>query len=385
MLKKSKMKKLVIGVTAPGSIILIEGQLKYFTEQGYKTYLITQEDERVRAFCEKEGCEFLPIIINRDITIMNDFKTLLQIYKHFKRVKPDIVNVGTSKMGFLGTIASFLNRVPLRIYTARGLRFETEKGIKRIVLIGVLKIVGLLTHKIICISDAVRVKGISNGVFPAQKAIVIHKGSSNGINLEKFETNNQLLEKSKILKTELGLDNNIVYGFIGRLNDRKGVNELYNAFDKINSKYINSKLLIVGPAEIANLSDKSIIAKIESQPNIIYVGFQSDIPLYLSLMDIFVLPTWSEGFGNVFIQAAAMKVPVIGTKALGVQNAVADGFNGILVEIKNEVELVQAMEKLYNNKELREKLSKNGFIWAQNFDRKIIWQGQQQIYEANQN
>lgn len=379
------MKKLVIGVTAPGSIILIEGQLNYFAQQGYKTYLITQDDDRVRAFCEKEGCEFLPIIINRDITIMNDFKTLFQIYKHFKRIQPDIVNVGTSKMGFLGTIASFLNRVPLRIYTARGLRFETEKGIKRIVLIGVLKIVGLLTHKIICISDAVRVKGISNGVFPASKATVIHKGSSNGINLSKFVINDQLLEKSKILKRELGLDNCIVYGFIGRLNDRKGVNELYNAFAKVNSRFGNTKLLIVGPVEKANLSDKELMAKIESHPNIIYVGFQSDIPLYLSLMDIFVLPTWSEGFGNVFIQAAAMKVPVIGTKALGVQNSVSDGFNGILVEIKNEIQLVQAMEKLYEDKELRTQFSENGLIWAKNFDRKIIWEGQQQIYESNLN
>ncbi len=374
------MKKLVVGVTAPGSVMLLEGQLKYFTLLGYQTYLITQEDEKARLFCEKEGCIFLPITIRRDISIVSDLSALVQIIRHFHFVKPDIVNVGTSKMGLLGTIAGFLTSVPLRIYTARGLRYETEKGLKRIVLMGVLKIVGLLTHRIICISEAIRVKAVGNKLFPAHKTRVIHKGSSNGIDLEKFAPKAELKSEIEELRQTLGLADSFVFGFVGRLNDRKGINELYEAFIKLAADY-PVKLLIVGPVEVGNLANKQIIENIKTHPSIVYVGFQSNVPLYLSLMDVFVLPTWSEGFGNVFIQAAAMGVPVIGTRVSGVQNAVSDGFNGMLTNLKDVGDLYDKMTLLYTDSQKRNALAANGRPWAMNFDRQVIWEGQHLIYE----
>lgn len=374
------MKKLVVGVTAPGSVMLLEGQLKYFTSLGYQTYLITQEDEKARLFCEKEGCIFLPIAIRRDISIVSDLSALIQIFLHFQRVKPDIINVGTSKMGFLGTIAGFFTNVPLRIYTARGLRYETEKGLKRIVLMGVLKIVGLLAHRIICISEAIRVKAVANKLFPAHKTRVIHKGSSNGIDLEKFTPTAELKSEAEQLRQTLGIADSFVFGFVGRINDRKGINELYSAFTKLAANH-PVKLLIVGPVEMGNLANKQIFENIKNHPSIVYVGFQANVPLYLSMMDVFVLPTWSEGFGNVFIQAAAMSVPVIGTRVSGVQNAVSDGFNGMLTNLKDVEDLYDKMSLLYQDSQIRNSLATNGRPWAMNFDRQVIWEGQHLIYE----
>lgn len=375
------MKKLIVGITAPGSILLLEGQLNYFVSQGYDVYLITQDDPKVHAFCEKEACKFLPIIINRDISILSDFSSLFQIFKHFRRIKPDIVNLGTSKMGFLGIIAAFLANVPLRIYTSRGLRFETEKGIKRLVLMLVLKIVGFLSHRIICISEAIRIKAVGLNLFPERKTFVIKKGSSNGIDLNRFKITNQLLQDSEKLKLELNLKNEFVFGFVGRINDRKGINELIEAFLRFLNSY-QAKLLIVGPVEEKNLSNKEILTTIKQHPNIIYIGFQSNIPLYMTIMDVFVLPTWSEGFGNVFIQAAAMGTPVIGTRISGVQNAICEGFNGSLTNPKDVEDIYQKMLELYSDTELRHRFSANGVEWAKNFDQKLIWEGMLDIYTA---
>jgi glycosyltransferase involved in cell wall biosynthesis len=82
------------------------------------------------------------------------------------------------------------------------------------------------------------------------------------------------------------------------------------------------------------------------------------------------------------IQAAARGVPVISTEATGCVDAVSNGFNGILVKPKSVVELKQAMELLFNDGNLRDQYGKNGIIWAKNFDRNIIWNELNNIYQS---
>jgi hypothetical protein len=100
------MKKLVIGITAPGSVILIAGQLQYFKSLGYETYLMAPMHERVIAYCEREGCKHLPVELEREISLIKDLKALFQVYRHLRRVKPDVVNFGTPKVSLLGMIAA---------------------------------------------------------------------------------------------------------------------------------------------------------------------------------------------------------------------------------------------------------------------------------------
>ena len=116
------MKKLIVGITVPGSVGLLKGQLKYFTDKGYNTCLLTQHDDRSRAYCENEGCKMLDVRIARNISPVQDIKTLFALIRMFRKERPDIVNVGTPKMGLLGMIAAWWCRVPNRIYTCRGFR-----------------------------------------------------------------------------------------------------------------------------------------------------------------------------------------------------------------------------------------------------------------------
>jgi len=97
-------------------------------------------------------------------------------------------------------------------------------------------------------------------------------------------------------------------------------------------------------------------------------------------MDVFVLPAWWEGFGNVLVQAAAMGVPVISTTGTGTVDAVSDGYNGTLVPVKDVESLKIAMEKLLIDHELRANYGRNGMEWAKNFDNKIIWEGLEKLY-----
>ena len=145
-----------------------------------------------------------------------------------------------------------------------------------------------------------------------------------------------------------------------------------------------AKLLIVGPFEMTQISDKLIVEKINKHPGIINYGKidQSEVPAFMLAMDVFVLPAWWEGFGNVLVQAAAMGVPVISTTGTGTIDAVADGYNGILIPVKNEVKLQEAMEIMMNDDAQRKEFGEKGLLWAKNFNREIIWENLNEIYTS---
>ncbi len=377
-------KKLVVGITAPSSVVLIAGQLRYFKDLGYETYLMAPNHQSVTDYCKFEECTHLPVDFEREIAPLKDFKAFFQVLKHLKRVKPDIVNLGTPKVSLLGMTVAALLGIKKRIYTCRGYRFQHEKGFKRKILFLNDKLVCFLSHQIICISNSVRQLGIDNSLFSESKAIVINKGSSNGVNLDLFNRDKINQEVKEKFVQKFQLKNKFVFGFVGRINDGKGVNELYTVFNELSAQFPEMVLLMIGPYEKSQLKDPEIQSKFENHPNIISLGKinQEEIPLYMTLMDVFVLPSWREGFGNVLIQAAAVNVPVISTTGTGTIDAVHNGFNGILVPVADVLALKNAMFQLYSNKELREKYGNNGIEWVKNFDQPLIWNEMDKIYKS---
>lgn len=375
-----KKRKLVVGITAASSVILLEGQLAHFKALGYQTYLMAPKEERSLAFCEREGCTLLPIKISREISLKSDFLTLIQVFKILLKIKPDIVNFGTPKVSLIGLFVSKILGIKNRIYTCRGFRFEHESGFKRKLLVAMEKITANSAHEVICISKSVRTFGIKENIFSDRKSQVIHFGSSNGVNLSRFNPEKVSANDLAKIKSELALNDKFVFGFVGRIVDRKGVKELYEAFSEIHAENKNTALLIVGGIEWSQISDRSFFENLHQQPGVIMTGPQPKVPLYISAMDLFVLPAWWEGFGNVLIQAAAMKKAVISTVATGTQDAVSHEFNGILVEPKDIQSLKNAMLTLMIDNEKRDKLAQNGVQWSANFDQAFIWDGMQKLY-----
>jgi glycosyltransferase involved in cell wall biosynthesis len=375
-----KQKKLIVGITAPGSVGLLPGQLAYFKSKGYRTYLLSPRSERSESYCEREGCELLEVNMRREISPFLDIMALFKIIIIFQKIKPDIINFGTPKVSLLGMIAARIIGVKHRIYTCRGLRYEHESGVLKKILMLMEKITSYCAHDIICISNSVMELGVRDNIFSLEKASVIHKGSSNGINLRQFDASFIELSAKKKLKEMLRLHDYFVFGFLGRIIDRKGIHELYLAFDQLYQKNKNVRLLIVGPAEEGQIKNPEILELLKKHEGVIWPGRTDEVPLHLSIMNVFVLPAWWEGFGNVLVQAAAMGVPVISTSGTGTIDAVNDGFNGILVPIKDVNSLSTAMETLLLNDDLRKQYGANGIEFAKNFDNKIIWEGLDELY-----
>lgn len=376
------MKKLVVGVTHPTSISLLRGQLKFMSEHGFQVFLMADGSKNLDSFCKEENCTYIPIHIKRNISLFNDIRTLFEVLIALKKIKPDIVNFGTPKMGLIGILASFFLKVQLRIYTCRGFRFETTKGVLRTLLIGMERLSGKCSTKVICISPSLCEQAIELNIFSQEKMCLINKGSSNGIDLNLFSADNIDLAKRKNVLLHNDLANSFVYGFIGRICKDKGIKELYEAFSKIYNLNESSRLVLIG--KIEDKSDKIFLLNLLNHPGVIHLGVipKMELPTYFSIFNVFVLPTHREGFGNVLIEAAAIGIPVITTSVTGAKDAVRNGYNGILVPLNDVVGLERAMLQLQNNNEMRKEYANNGFMWVQNFKQEIIWNGLLNIYNA---
>ena len=374
-----KHKKLILGVTLGGSSRLLDGQAAYFRDLGYDVYLVSEDHYKEHLFCKREEITHLPVDIDSEINLVKDLKSLSQIYRHFIKVKPDIVNVGTPKMGLLGMMAAKLSGINKRIYTCRGFRFETELGLKRKILIWTEKISAHLAHKVIYVSPSLLEKAVDMGICKEEKALLIEKGSSNGVNIEFFNFNQVNEHERKKLINKYNLYGKLVIGFVGRVSKHKGSEELVAVFERLQKQYADLRLIMMGHIDCSTEFENYF----RSNPNIIHIPFQDNVPLYMSLFDIFVLPSWREGFPNVPIQAAAMGLPVIVSDATGCIDAVKEGYNGKIFKCGDENDLYDVLYQYIENKELREKHGVNGKKWALNFNSRKIWNGIKKVYEDN--
>lgn len=370
--------KLVLGVTVGGSSKLLEGQVRNLKDMDYDVYLMSPDHPKEIAFCKREGCIHIPIKINRNISLIQDLLTLLAIVKNFKKINPDIVNVGTPKMGLLGVIGAKIAGVKNRIYTCRGLRYETEGGLKRKILMFMEKMSARFATKVIYVSSSSMKKALQDKVAYKKKSVVLSLGSSNGINLKYFSKENiNSIEKDELILKH-NLFNQFTIGFIGRITKDKGIEDLIEAFEFLLPAKDNVCLILVGHFECS----KELETYILNHNKIFWFPFTDNVPLFLSLFNVFVLPSYREGFPNVPIQAAAMGLPVITTNATGCIDSVKHGYNGFIYRKGNQNELKNCLFKYIESPELLEKHGTNSLDWAKNFENNIIWEAQNKLYKS---
>lgn len=370
-------KKIILGVTVGGSSRLLDGQVSYFIEKGYEVYLMSPDHFKEHLFCEREGCIHLPVAIEKEISPVKDLKAISQIVKHLKAVKPDIVNVGTPKMGLLGLIGAKIAGVKNRIYTCRGLRYETETGVKLKILKAMEKLSVKLSVKTIYVSPSSYKKSLKDNIADEKKAVIIGKGSSNGVDINTFDREKVNTSEREQLVEKYNLSGKIVIGFVGRVSQHKGAFELVDAFEEVYKLHPDTRLIMMGHIDCPD----EFKERYETHPGVIHIPFQDKVALYMSLFDIFVLPSWREGFPNVPIQAAAMGLPVIVSNATGCVDAVNEGYNGLVFQKKKSKELKKALLKYVENSDLRKKHGANGRLWAENFTSTTIWDGLEELYK----
>ena len=321
------------------SLNFFKGQIGKLSKD-FDITLISSPDTELEKIADSERVKYSAIHMKRDIAIKDDVLSLLRFLWLFIRQRPDIIHCNTPKGSLLGLITGYITRVPVRIYYVHGLRYEGATGKKRQLLVTLEKLNCFCATHIIAVSQGVKQK--LQDKLTSKKVSVIHHGSANGMLVEEFLTENYddyaIRESYGITKRDF------VFGFVGRLVTDKGINELVHAFNMLEQE--NIKLVLVGmyEPELDPLSQETLdIIKIN--PNIIEVGFQTDVKKFLAIMDLFVSPSYREGFGLSVLEANLMKVPVLVTSITGYSEIVQEGKNGFFVNPKDTLALFNKMKE----------------------------------------
>lgn len=357
-------------------------QLVYFNQRGYKEHIICSPSDEIKEYSISHGFKYAEIPIVRKISIKEDLKAIKKIREFIKFYKIDIVNGHTPKGALLGMIAAWLEKVPKRIYFRHGHVFETAKGLKRKILILIDKITARLATKIINVSPSVAEASLREKLNSPKKQIILYKGTCNGISTRKFNRKNIDIPRLNSLQKALQLENSFVIGYTGRLVKDKGIIELVDAFKILQKDYSNLKLLLVGMLEERDALPTETVEFIKTNPNIIYIGYVSYemIEYYYALMDIFVLLSYREGFPTSVLEASAMNLPIITTKATGCIDSIIESRTGLFVS-HDKKEVALAIEYFIKNEDQKKIFGDEGRKFVEkNFASEIIWNELDNVY-----
>lgn len=357
----------------------IGDQFKYFKEKGYNMNVVCSPSEYLSDYAQKQGFEYMESPINRNISIVQDFASIRNICKFVKKQKIDIVVGHTPKGGLLAMIAGWLMRVPIRIYVRHGLVYETSKGLKRFMLMSVDRLASFCSTKVVCVSPSVLRKSIEDHLAPIKKQMIWHKGTCNGIDtLNHFNPAEIVPARLTDLKARYGIEEeDFVIGYSGRLVKDKGIIELVRAFDKL-QRADNCKLLLVGMFEKRDALPEDIQERILNDSRIIYTGFINDgMEYFYSMMDIYVLASYREGFPTGVLEAQAMEKPVITTRVTGCYDSIIDGRTGFFVNNTAD-DIAKKIDKIRLGKVID---GCEGRKWViENFDSRLVWKEIEKLY-----
>lgn len=378
-------KKIIRITTVPASLsILLKGQLKYMSDY-YEVIGVSSSGSQLTEVEQNEGVKTYVVEMTRTISPLKDLKSLYQLYKFIKKEKPLIVHTHTPKAGTLGMLAAKLAKVPHRLHTIAGLPLLEAKGAKRKLLNTVEKITyasaTLILPNSFGLLDIVKQHKFTN----ENKLKVIGKGSSNGIDTEHFKKSNVSESQQEQLKSKLGIsDTDFVFTFVGRLVTDKGINELIDAFNTINRTNQNIKLLLAGTLETElDPLNNDTLQIIESNKNIISVGWQTDVRPYFAIADALTFPSYREGFPNVVMQACAMELACIVTDINGCNEIITNYKNGLIIPPKSKDNLLAAMQFFLDNTEKTKAFSKAARpIILENYKREVIWKELLNLYKS---
>lgn len=346
---------------------------KYMHSHGeYDITFICNQDQ---AFADSlpDYIRYIPVPMERGISL-GGIGAMLKMVKIFRKEKFDLVQYSTPNASFYASIAAWLAHIPVRLYCQWGMAYVGFRGVKR-------KIFKLIEKTVCGLSTWVEPDSHGNldfshaeGLYPENKGSVNWNGSASGVDLDKFDISGRKAWR-KAKREEYGIpEDAFVYGFIGRITGDKGINELFTAFQKILAQNPNAYLMMVGNPEKSDSVDADLYDWAKHDPHVLLCGYTNVVEQYLAVMDVYVLPSYREGFGSAVIEAEAMGLPVIVTDIPGPTNAVLRDITGLVVPKKDTAALQAAMEKVLTEPELCQKFGEAGYRFAsENFEQKTLF------------
>ena len=304
---------------------------------GARVLIICQPDSRLALRAQENGIEVRMVKMRKSF----DFSAIWQVMRVIREERVDIVNTHSGRDSILAGIAGRLSRIKPVIVRTRHLALPITSKFTY----------SALPHLVVTVSEYVRRYLISLGIHEDHVTAV-----PTGVDLSRFDPDTEV----GTLKHELNLDANaLLVGTTAILRFKKGHHVLLEAIPKILEAVPNAVFVFAGDGpQYGNIS--KLIGEKNLGSHVLLLGLRRDIPNVLKSIDLFALPTLEEALGTAFVEAMAMKKPVIGTRVGGVPEVVHEGENGFLVNPGDPTDLADAIIRLLKNPDLAKSMGERG-------------------------
>lgn len=336
-------------------------------KKGFDCYVISSHDRDSRITDDSLGA-VKHIVVDIKWGYMTPFqliKTVYKLYMVFKKEKFNIIQYATMNAALCSSIAGWLADVPVRINLLWGLDYLMFKGWKRALYYTSTKLICKLSTHVQPDSKGNLQFGKEIGLFDEKKGGMVYNGSACGLDLQKFDISKRE-EWRKEIRQEVELEKyKKVFGFVGILNFDKGIDEMLQAFMKLNRPDV--ALVLVGGLEKTYTLKQDVLEKAKQQSNIYILGRKNNPQKYFASFDYHILSSYAEGFGMVILEAAGVGTPSIITNIKGPTDFIKDNVNGFVCEPHSIDSLMQAMQRALSiSSEEYERLAKNAHDMAKN-------------------
>jgi glycosyltransferase involved in cell wall biosynthesis len=299
-------------------------------------------DGPLKAAAARLDVPFFPLThVRRRLSPIHDPLGIVELTRLFRRLRPDIVHLNSSKAGVLGRIAAAPARVPVRIFTAHGWAYKAATGVNSRLYLLADRAVESLTSMVICVSENERSAGIAAGVCTAKRSVVIRNAVDVGA------------APARVSRADAPVQ--IVS--VGRLAVPKDFSTLVAAMARLPE----------GRAHLRVFGDGPLRSELEAQKHALgldaAVEFAGEVPdarPQLADADVFVLASLSEGMPVSVLEAMAAGLPVVASAIDGLKEVVIGGETGFLTPPGDAAALAARLGQLVDDPSLRSALGEAG-------------------------
>jgi glycosyltransferase involved in cell wall biosynthesis len=358
-----------VSSTLDSFVLPIVGQL--VKETDWEITLICSEDATFEAKLPA-GVRYIPISMKRGISL-GGIGAMLKMRKIFRKEKFDLVQYSTPNASLYASMAAKMAKVPVRLYCQWGIAYVGFSGMKRKIFKAVEKFVCRNSTQIEPDSFGNLRFSREEGLYSEEKSRVVWNGSASGVSLAKFDISHKDVWRQEIRSRHGVEDDAFVYGFVGRITRDKGIDELFAAYQKLCAEKENTYLMLVGRKENEQMLNQQLLAWAQENPRVVFCGQSSEVEKYMSAMDVYILPSYREGFGSAVVEAEAMGVSVIVSDIPGPTDAMLPEQTGLVVKKADVDTLHQAMVRIFEDSDLCCRLGQQAARFAtENFEQKEL-------------
>jgi len=350
--------------------LLLLDQIKALQADGHDVVAVCAPGPWVESV-RSAGVEVLTVPMEREIAPLRDLRSMAALTHCFQEHKFDVVHTHTPKAGLIGPIAARLAGVPQIVHTVHGLLFHDRMTRLRQSIFWIPeKITATCCDRILSQSQEDVERAVRSRLCARSKISYI----GNGIDVTRFapQTTSDRSEKLQ----EVGLSaSDFVVGSVGRLVAEKGFMELFAAAETLTNRYPQIKFVVIGPRETDqnDALDNDYMDDLQRRGVVRFVNWCDDVRPWYAAMDLFVLPSYREGIPRACMEAAAMRRPIVASDIRGCREVVVDGETGLLIPPRDVPRLVEAVERLYKDRNLAVQMGERGRKHVvENFDIKDV-------------